>query len=231
MKIRNPFRDLTKFERGLWLVSLAVIALAFALSGFHDVVTFIGSLIGATSLIFYAKGYVLGQFLTIAFCLFYGVISFYQRYYGEMICYLCMSLPMAVAGAIAWLRHPFQKTAEVKVGRLSKRQAVWMFLLAAVVTAAFYFILRALGNAELLLSTVSIATSFIPACLTCFRSPYYALGYAVNDMVLVVLWSLAARNDISSLPMVACFATFLCNDLYAFYNWRRMKQRQMQAGS
>ena len=67
MKIRNPFRDLTKFERGLWLVSLAVITLAFALSGFHDVVTFIGSLIGATSLIFYAKGYVLGQFLTIAF--------------------------------------------------------------------------------------------------------------------------------------------------------------------
>ena len=70
-----------------------------------------------------------------------------------------------------------------------------MWLLTAAVTAGFYFILRALGTANLLPSTVSVTTSFLAVYLTFHRSPLYALGYAANDVVLIVLWLLAARAD------------------------------------
>lgn len=228
MNIKDSFRDLSRFERRLWLLSVSIVALAFALSGFQDVLTLVGSLIGVTSLIFFAKGYVLGQLFTIVFSIFYGMISFYFRYYGEMLTYLCMTLPMAVIGAVSWLRHPFPKTAEVEVNTLTKRQAVSMAALTVLVTAGFYFILKALNNANLAVSTISIATSFAASCLTYYRSPYYAVAYAANDVVLIVLWILAAKEDRSYLPMVACFAAFLLNDSYAFYNWRRMKRRQAQ---
>ncbi len=62
--------------------------------------------------------------------------------------------------------------------------------------------------------------------LTFLRSPYYAIGYSANDVVLIILWILAAFTDISCLPMVACFVMFLFNDLYGFYNWRKMQKRQ-----
>ena len=62
--------------------------------------------------------------------------------------------------------------------------------------------------------------------LTFLRSPYYALAYAANDIVLIVLWVAAAVNDISCLPMIFCFIMFLANDLYGFFNRKRMQKAQ-----
>ena len=143
-----------------------------------------------------------------------------------MITYLGMNLPMNVLAIISWLRHPYEGSKEVEIHRLDRRQIVMMIVLAVVVTIAFYFILSALGNANLNISVFSVTTSFVAAYLTFCRSHYYAVGYAVNDVVLIVLWVLAAMEDISYLPMVFCFVMFLVNDIYGFYSWRNMLIRQ-----
>ena len=50
----------------------------------------------------------------------YGVISFSFSYYGEMITYLGMTLPMAVFSLVTWLRNPYQgNKAEVEVSSVS----------------------------------------------------------------------------------------------------------------
>lgn len=225
MKISNPFRDLTKFELCLWIVSMAVILVSFAFSqgGWLEA---IASLIGVTALIFVAKGYVLGQLLTVGFSVFYGIISFFFGYYGEMITYLCMTAPMAVMSVISWVKHPYKDSKEVEISRLSPKKILIMILLSVVVTAAFGFILKALKTANLVFSVVSVTTSFIAVYLTFLRSPYYALGYAANDVVLIIMWVLASMENISYLPMVMCFVMFLFNDIYGFYNWRKMRKHQ-----
>ncbi len=228
MKKLKYFCDLSRFELCLWITSVAVIALSFFLSGGGDYITMTASLIGVTALIFVAKGYVLGQVLTVVFAVFYGIVSFYFHYYGEMITYLGMTTPSAVAAVISWLRHPHEGTKEVKVNKLNAGLWLLLVLLTAGITVAFYFILTAIGNANIIFSTISVATSFIASYLTFFRSPYYALGYAANDIVLIVLWTMAAFEIISYLPMVACFIMFLVNDLYGFYNWQRMKKMQSE---
>ena len=226
MKIKNPFADLTVFERCLWGISAAVIILSAVLMGGADLFSVIASLIGVTALIFVAKGYVIGQMLTVVFAVFYGVISFGQQYYGEMITYLGMSSPMAIAAAIAWLKNPFRDTKEVAVRPMTKKTVGWLTVSTVLVTAAFYFILGAMGNASLFFSTLSVTTSFLASALTYLRSPYYALAYAANDVVLIVLWIIAAVGDLSYLSMVLCFVMFLANDLYGFFNWRRMEKMQ-----
>ena len=224
------FKTLTKFEKGLWLTSLAVTLLSYLLSylfsGGGDLLNLIASLIGVTALIFVAKGLVLGQLLTVVFSVFYGIISVLFSYYGEMITYLFMTTPMAIVAAIEWIKNPYKDTQEVKVHKVTKKQLAVMWLLAILVTVLFYFILKALNTANLFFSTVSITTSFVASYLTFLRSPYYAIGYSANDVVLIILWILASVEDISYLPMLACFIMFLFNDLYGFYNWRRMQKRQ-----
>ena len=224
--IKNPFTDLTLFERGLWGISVAVIVLSAAIMGGADLFSVTASLIGVTALIFVAKGYVIGQILTVVFALFYGVISYGQQYYGEMITYLGMSSPMAIAAAVAWLKNPFRGTKEVAVRPMTRMTVVWLFVSTVLVTAAFYFILGAMGNASLAVSTLSVTTSFLASALTYLRSPYYALAYAANDLVLIVLWIIAMTKDVSCLSMVLCFVMFLANDLYGFFNWRRMEKTQ-----
>ena len=225
-KIRNPFKQLNRFEWTLWAVSAIMVITAFLIPEKKDIPSLIASLIGVTALIFVAKGMVLGQALTVAFAVGYGIVSWSQRYYGEMITYLCMSAPMAISAIVSWVKHPYKDSAEVQVGKLSKRTWLFLSLAAAIVTVAFYFILQALGTANLLVSTLSVTTSFFAASLTFLRSPYYALGYSANDVVLIILWVCSAVSDLSYLPMVLCFVMFLLNDLYGFFNWKRMEKRQ-----
>ena len=218
--------DLTRFELCLWITSVCVVVISFLASGKGDILSMIASLIGVTALIFVAKGYVLGQILTVVFAVFYGIVSFYFRYYGEVITYLGMTTPCAVASVISWIRNPYDNTKEVKVNEISTK--LWMLLgfLAAIITILFYYILTYLGNSNIVFSTISVTTSFIASYLTFFRSHYYALGYAANDVVLIILWTLATVENISYLPMIACFVMFLINDLYGFYNWQKMREKQ-----
>lgn len=229
MKLKNSLKALTKFEKCLWLTSVIAVAGTFFLFRSTDYLTLTASLIGVTALIFLAKGHAIGQVLIIIFAVFYGVISFEFKYYGEMITYLGMTAPMAIVALVSWLKHPYKDSDEVEISRLTKKQIAVMLTFTATVTFVFYFILKALGNASLIVSTVSVTTSFLASYLTALRSPYYALGYAANDMVLIILWVVAAMQDVSSVAMVACFVTFLVNDLYGFINWKRMENKQKSA--
>ena len=213
-------------EWALWLTSLAVVTAAFLLSGSADGLSIAASLVGVTALIFVAKGHPLGQLLTIVFAVLYGIISFRVQYYGEMITYLGMTAPMALLALITWLRNPYQESAEVAVRRMRRIDVAVMLLLTLAATVLFYFILRAMGNAALAVSTLSVTTSFLASYLTAMRSPYYALCYAMNDLVLIVLWVISALVDPAGWAMVACFAMFFLNDMYGFVNWRRMEKRQ-----
>jgi len=225
----NPIKsiqNLSRFEKILWITSLLVISISYFSVDNNNYMTVITSLVGATALIFLSKGDALGQFLSIIFALLYAIVSFQCRYYGEMITYLFMTTPMAILAAIEWIKHPYKDTQEVQVSHVTKKQLAVMWVLAALVTIAFFFILKVLNTANLTFSILSITTSFVAAYLTFLRSPYYAIGYAANDIVLIVLWILASVENITYLPMVACFLMFLFNDLYGFYNWRKMQKRQ-----
>lgn len=230
MRINNPFKTLTKFETGLWLSSVLVILISSFFSGAQGIVSSIASVIGVTALIFVAKGMLTGQVLCIIFALMYGIISLLFRYYGETATYIGMSLPMAVVSLISWIKHPYKGTKVVEIDRLNTRKIIAVILTASIVTILFYFVLKALDTANLFFSTLSITTSWIACSFTFLRSPFYALAYAANDIVLIVLWISAAFTDISCLPMVFCFIMFLANDIYGFYNWRRMQRKQLTLG-
>lgn len=230
--LRRIYNYFTPQERLLWGISAGAILLSFFLLDGRQYLTLAASLIGVTSIIVNAKGNPLGQLLMVIFSLFYGYISYACAYYGEMVTYLGMTGPMAALALISWLRHPFHgNRAQVQVNHISRREHGLLALLTAGVTLGFYFILRALGTANLLPSTVSVVTSFWAVYLTFRRSPLFSLGYAANDLVLIVLWVLASLEDVSYLSAVVCFAAFLANDLYGFISWRRMEKAQAGAGS
>ena len=224
--MKNPFKGLTLFEKILWGVSVIVVTASFLLSPDKDYLTLAVSLVGVSALIFVSKGRVFGQVLIVAFAVLYGIVSFHFKYYGEMITYLFMSTPMAICAIISWVRHPYKETSEVEISRVTKKQVITMLASSVVVTVLFYFILGALDTANLIFSTISVLTSFVAAYLTFLRSPYYAIGYSLNDIVLIVLWVLATIENIAYLPMSLCFAMFLANDLYGFINWKRMQRNQ-----
>ncbi len=219
----------TKGELTLWLSSLALIIISFFMFSNDGYLTLMASLIGATALIFCAKGNPFGQILMIIFCVLYGIISLSARYYGELMTYVLMSLPMAVLSLVTWFKNPFEGSkSQVKVNKIKPQEYFFLFFLAALITLIFYFILKYFNTANLIPSTISVTTSFIAAYLTARRSPYYAIAYGVNDIVLIVLWGLASIYDVSYISVLTCFVVFLANDLYGFAAWLKMEKLQQK---
>ena len=228
--MQNPWKELSVKEWWLWSISMLIVTVSNLAGGSFDVLTLAATWVGITSLIFAAKGNVWAQFLMVAFSILYGIISFRFRYWGEMITYLGMTLPMAVWSAVTWLRNPSAGSkSEVAIRKLEKKHFLFLLVLSIVVTGAFYFILRWLETPNIVFSTLSVTTSFLAASLTMLRSSYYALGYAANDLVLIVLWGLAAAKDPVYIPVIINFMIFFMNDMYGFISWKKRERTQLCA--
>ncbi len=228
-KLKSFLGYFTRFEKILWSVSVILILSAFIFLENNGILTLIATLIGITALLFNAKGNPIGPLLIIVFSILYGIISFTFRYYGEMVTYMGMSLPMAALSLITWLKNPYKgKKSQVTVNEIKKKELIFLSILSVVVTVIFYFILKHFGTANLIISSLSIFTSFIAAYLTFRRSPFFALAYAINDLVLIVMWILASLKSLGYVSVIICFAIFLVNDSYTFVSWIKMQKKQAE---
>ena len=225
--MNNPILSLSKKEWAIWIGSLLIVTVSNVISGDLDLLTLLAALVGVTSLIFAAKGNVWSQILMIVFSILYGIISWHFRYWGEMITYLGMTMPMAIWSTITWIKNPSKENGnEVAIQNLNCKHVVALFFFGFVVTSGFYFLLRVLNTPNIILSTISITTSFLAASLTMLRSSYYALGYASNDIVLIILWILASRENPVYIPVVVNFFIFFFNDMYGFISWKKRELEQ-----
>ena len=225
MNLFRSIKGLTKTQRFIWIGSLIVITGSFCFMPDKDWLTILTSLLGATALIFLGKGDAIGQLISIFFGILYAIISYRNRYYGEMITYLGMTAPSAFIAMISWLKNPYAER-EVKVNHLTKKHILILIFSTIVVTVGIGFLLKFFNTNNLLFSIISIATSFAASMLTIFRSPYYAIVYSANDIVLIILWVLASMENVAYIPMIICFLIFLINDIYGFVYWRGMRKRQ-----
>lgn len=224
--MNNPIKTLTKKEWILWIGSLMIVVISNIMTGKIDILTLAAALIGATSLIFAAKGNVWAQILMIIFCILYGIISWKFHYWGEMITYLGMSMPMAVWSTITWSKNSKKSNgSEVEIQKLNQKHIAGLWTGCVIVTFIFYEILKWLDTPNLMFSTISIATSFLAATLTMLRSSYYALGYASNDIVLIILWIIASIKDPAYFPVVVNFMIFFLNDMYGFISWKKREAK------
>ena len=227
----NKFKNYFSItDISLWLSSVFLIVVSFCVFDRENYMTLCASLIGVTSLIFNAKGNPFGQLLMVIFSLLYGIISYTFSYYGEMITYLGMTMPMAIFALVSWLRNPYNgNKAEVKVNSLTAKEIIFMCIVTILVTFLFYYILEYFSTANIFLSTISVTTSFLAVYLTFRRSPYFALAYAANDIILILLWILASLSDICYISVAVCFFAFLFNDIYGYTSWQKMKKRQSKS--
>lgn len=222
----NPMANLTKKEWWLWIGSLCVILMANVTSERFDLLTLAASCVGVTSLIIAAKGNVWSQVLMVIFSILYGIISWQFRYWGEMITYLGMTMPMSIWSTITWIRNPARSGKEVKIQRLTGKHIFWLGVSGIMVTAVFYIILEALHTPNILFSTISVTTSFFAAALSMLRSSYYAVGYAANDIVLIILWILASINNPQYVSVIIIFVIFFFYDMYGFISWKKRETLQ-----
>ena len=73
----------------------------------------------------------------------------------------------------------------------------------------------------LIAACIGVTSLIFAASLTMLRSSYYAMGYATNDIVLIVLWILASIHEPRYISVTIIFVIFFCYDMYGFVSWKK----------
>lgn len=224
--IKDSFKNLNKLELTILLTSEIIIILTFLLNKEKNILSLISSMLGGISLIFLAKGDYFGHIISIIFSITYIIIAYQCKYYGEIFIYLILMIPLSIISIIVWKKNQ-SKEHVVKVNKITKKDTLLIIIITLLIGIFFYFILKSLKTNNLIISTISVMTSLSASILSIKRTPYYAIMYIVNDLVLITMWTLITIEDFSYLPNVICFITFLINDIYALINWKKLEKEQI----
>ena len=213
-------------ELSLYLIGLALIIIMSVCFG-ASWISAITGLFGLSSVLFAAKGKVIGILFTWIMIVFYSILSYKNKYYGEVFINVFMLFPMTIVSLVAWIKN-LGKDHVVKVNSIKKTEIIIVFSVALLAFVAFYFILKALETSQLIFSTISIVTSVLATYFQSRRSKYGFLAFLVNDAVLCVLWLFATLEDIKNIAMLTAVALYVISDIYGFIRWGILQKRQQK---
>ena len=226
----NFFKNWKWYELTFLVVSLATIVLCFVIGTDKNYLSLCTSIVGICGVACLSKGLVFAPYINVVLGVLYSILSYTQNYYGEMIVYLAFIIPMNIVSIILWLKNRKDgNSLEVKVNKVSGLEYALYFFALAVLSVAFYFLLRALNTSALVVSTLSIITLVAAQYLVIRRSSFYAIGFILNDMLAITLWSISVSEyGVEYLPTVICFCVYFVNDVYGLIHWKVEEKKQMK---
>lgn len=224
--IKNYFKDWTKFELALLICGLTVSILSSIIFKGTIIDTLYTSLYLITALLM-SKGKVESYFVGFISVFFYGIVSYNQGYYGELIITIFLTFPIMIIGIISWLRNQDKEDDVVIINTLTRKEIIISLASQLILFWIYYFLLKAFNTDLLVISSISVVTSVLASYFEARRSELSLFCYIANDMVIITLWIIPVIAGKTALISVLVGPILLLiNDIYGSYNWIRLKEIQ-----
>ncbi len=221
-------KEWTKLEKTL-LYGSCIIVLIVGIIFKSDILTTLCSIIDIIAMLLIAKGKNIGQLLGVLITVLYSIVSFKNGFYGEVIIYIFMMLPMYLIGIVSWIKHKNKETNSVEINNIYKSEWLIVSIVSVIVFTGVYYLLKAFNTNELLVSTLSVLASLFGIYFQIRRSKYTFSFFIINDIILSVLWGIPIINgNFSLLPIFLDPVINFLNDTYGFYNWTRLEKKQKE---
>ena len=228
--VKKYFEDWNKFEKSFLICGLLTSIISSIIFNGTVIDTLYTSLYLIIALLM-SKGKVECYFVGFVSVFFYGIVSYNQGYYGELIITAFLTFPIMIIGIISWLRHQDKEEDTVIISSLSKKEITIALLSQLVLFWIYYFILKAFNTDLLVISTMSVVTSVLASYFEARRSELSLFCYIANDLVIITLWLIPIiSGQIELISVLVGPILLLINDIYGSYNWRRLKNQQKEKG-
>lgn len=225
-KLKEYFSDWTKFELGLLIIGLSISILSSIIFNGNVIDTLYTSSYLVTALLM-AKGKVECYLVGFVSIFFYGIVSYNQGYYGELLITAFLTFPIMIIGIRSWLKHQDEKDDVVMINSLSRPEIVISFASQLLLFWLYYFILKFFNTDLLIISSLSVVTSVLASYFEARRSELSLYCYVANDFVIITLWIIPIiGGDTELVPVLVGPLLLLVNDIYGSINWSHMKRRQ-----
>ena len=220
------FKDWTNFEKLLLFGSIIIVGIVGIIFK-SDLLTILCSIVGIVTALLLAKGKNLGQIFGLIITILYSIVSFKNKYYGEVLIYALLMFPMYIIGIVTWINHKNEKTNSVEINSIKKKEWIIVSFIFVFIFVGIYYLLKAFNTSELIVSTISVLASLFAVYLQIRRSKYSFSFYIVNDIILMFLWGIPViKGNYILFPMLLNPTINLINDIYGFYNWKQIEKIQ-----
>ncbi len=227
-KIKDYFNDWTKFELSFLIIGILASILSSVIFNGNIIDTLYTSSYLITALLM-AKGKVECYFVGFVSVFFYGIVSYNQGYYGELLITIFLTFPIMIIGIISWLRHQDKEDDVVIISSLSKKEIIISLSSQLILFWIYYFILQIFNTDLLIISSLSVVTSVLASYFEARRSELSLFCYVANDIVIITLWLIPIINGKTELISVLVGPILLLiNDIYGSINWRKLKKEQKE---
>lgn len=169
--MKKIFKNWSKFEIILLISSIVLIVFSEIISK-SEILTVCTSISGILCALLMAKGKVLSQVVGLVEIVLYTILSYKNEYYGEVIIYITVQLPLYIMGIISWIKNKNEETETVNKNEIHKIEWILLFFVNIVVFVALYYILKYFNTKQLIVSTISMITSLSATYLLARRSKY-----------------------------------------------------------
>ncbi len=228
--IFNYFKDWNLFEK-LFLFTGIILGVLSSIIFHGTIIDSLYTITYLTTAILMSKGKVESYFIGFFSVIFYGIVSYNQGYYGELLITIFLTFPIMIIGIISWLKHQDKEDDVVIISSLSKKEIIFAFSSQLILFWGYYFLLKVFNTDLLIISSLSIVTSVLASYFEARRSEVSLFCYVANDLILITLWIIPIINGNTSLISVLIGPLLLLvNDIYGSYNWKRLKNIQREKG-
>lgn len=174
-----------------------------------------------------SKGKIECYFVGFISTFFYGIVSYNQGYYGELIITIFLTFPIMIIGIISWLRNQDKEEDVVIVNTLPRKEIIIALASQLILFWIYYFLLKAFNTDLLVISSISVVTSVLASYFEARRSELSLFCYIANDIVIITLWIIPViAGETALISVLVGPILLLINDIYGSYNWRRLKEIQ-----
>lgn len=218
------FKEWTKFEVMMFISSIVIVIVAGILCT-SNWLTIICSITGIMCALTQAKGKLISQFIGIILVVLYSILSFQNKYYGEVLIYIFIMLPLFISGIVSWFKNMNKETKTVKENNITRKEWTILTIISTVLFVILYYLLKYFNTSQLIISTLSMVTSLFATYLVARRSKYGFLFYMGNDVILLILWGFPVIQGAWILvPMLVNPIINFINDTYAWTSWNKREK-------
>lgn len=219
--MKKIFKNWSKFEVILLITSIVIIIFSGIISK-SEILTVFTSISGVLCALLMAKGKVISQVVGLVEIVLYTILSYKNEYYGEVIIYITVQLPLYIVGIVSWIKNKNEETETVNKNKINKIEWILLLFVNMFAFIALYKILQYFNTKQLIVSTISMITSLSATYLLARRSKYGFIFYILNDVILILLWGVPIlQGDLTLIPILIEPVILFINDSYGWKNWNK----------
>lgn len=209
----------------LWLLVATGVILGLSIYWKDSWMSLVASLTGVWCVILTGKGKRSSFLFGVVNVVFYAIVAWQAKYYGEVMLNTLYYFPMNFVGWFVWKKHMDDATGEVVKERLPLNQSAIIYALTAAAIVGYGVILQALGGSLPYIDSMSTVISVVAQILSIRRLMEQWVLWIVVDVVTVIMWAVHFAQGGETIATLAMWSIYLVNAVIMFVRWYREAKR------